>query len=91
MMLPARPKKTGVTLPSGLIVSEQVAKEVTPSIRWTRDEFKVVRRAVKFLNSQDGRGLLDEFLQLNRDRVLFGLNPRSKPPAKSLEIPQGSE
>ena len=31
------------------------------------------------------RGLLDEFLQLNRDRVLFGLNPRSKPPAKSSD------
>ena len=33
------------------------------------------------------RGLLDEFLQLNRDRVLFGLAPRPKPPAPSSDTP----
>ena len=33
------------------------------------------------------RGLLDEFLQLNRDRVLFGLAPRPKPPATSSDTP----
>ena len=33
------------------------------------------------------RGLLDEFLQLNRDRVLFGLARRPKPPAPSSDTP----
>ena len=31
------------------------------------------------------RGLLNEFLKMDRERALFGLDPRSKPPAKSSD------
>lgn len=57
-MMPPKPGKGGgelkkdVQLPSGLIVSPELAKETVTKVRWTRDEFKSVARAAKFLGSQ---------------------------------------
>ena len=46
-------------------------------------------------NDQDAarrlRKSLDEFLKLDRDRVLFGLTPRPKPPAPGGGSPEGPQ